>query len=60
MGQTVQQFQRGEDKLGAAIHGRLAQTVHEQLVVQPAEAFLGQRRPGAVADQALQAVAIPG
>ena len=59
MRQTVQQFQRGEDQLGAAIEGRLAQAVDELLVVQAAEALLGQWGPGAVADQALEAVAVP-
>ncbi len=50
---------QGEDQFGEAIRGRLAQVLDELLVVQPTEAFLGQRRPSVVPHQALEPGAVP-
>jgi hypothetical protein len=46
-------------KLTTVARPTCAQGVYELLVVQPAEAFLGQQRPGAVTHQALEPVAVP-
>ena len=57
--QTIQQLQRGQDQLAAAVEGGLAQAVDQVLRVEAAQSLLAQRRSGAVPDQALEAVAVP-
>ena len=57
--QPVEQLQRSEDQLGLASDGGPAQTVDQVLIIEAAEALLGQGRAGAVSDQALQPMAVP-
>ena len=57
--EAIEQFEGRHDKFGVAIHGGLAQVIHQCRVVELLETITAQRWTCAVAHQTLESLAIP-